>query len=284
MIIVRMKKVKAFFHVFSKSAFPQPAYYHKIRKVDFWFSLKYFVVLIFGLNVLFFAIFLTTPSPRPFADVSLSEVSNALQSFPKDLTITLKNGSLSTNYSRPYFLWGQQGEEKILLAVVSKTATSQNVQDFQDAKIIFTNREAVIFRNNLDKSNPMILPYGQINLNITKQTVNDWLTTYNRLLPWLTTLFILFIFIITPLFATLGAFIQLIVLALFCWLIFALYSKKHNYSKTLQISLHAATVPYLVKYGLLAFGYDLVGVAWPIFAFLMVIFVLSALYEAYFDK
>jgi hypothetical protein len=281
MIRVMSKKVKTFFHVLTKSSFPQPAYYRKIIKTKFSFSLKYFIVLIWFLNLLFFGLVFAGLQPK--SQSSWKEIVSAIKSYPSNLSIEIRNGVLTTNYDHPYFLWLESGQRKTLLAVVNQTATTTSVQNFTDSPLVFTNRDLVIFNNSQDKTNPTIIPYGQLNLNINKQVINSWLAIFNRLLPLLIVLFLIFTLFITPLFATLGAFICLMLISLFCFFVFSIYSKKHTYIKTLQISLHAATVPYIVKYGLLAFGYDL-GRAWPVFMFLIVVFLFSALYETYLDK
>lgn len=273
MISVIMKKVKVFFNDFSRSLLPQPRYYQKIRRAKFSFSFKYFATLIFFLSFVFFFLFFVTGLRRP-SEFSLKDFTSALKAYPSDLTIDVKNGNLSTNYNRPSFFWSQEGDRKLLLAVISENSTADEIQKFE-TPIMFTDRY-VVFRND-------VFPYPNWNLTVNKDSVNNLLAGLAKIAPFLIVLFLLFFLVIGPLFAIAGNFVYLAVVSLFCYFVFWLWSKKHTYKKTLQISLHAVTLPFVTKYLLLGFGYNL-DRAWPVFTLLVAIFILSALYETYIDK
>ena len=275
------RKVKTFFHVFKQSLLPQPRYYRKLLKTDFSFSFKYFAAFIFILNFLFFSLFLST-GLRPKFSLPLKSVSSALKAYPANLSIEIKNGALTTSYNRPYFFWLQDGDRKTLLAVVSQTSTPDDAKNFE-APVVFTNR-SLVFINSQENSNPTVIPYdSKLNLSVNKQFMNNLLAGFERAIPFLTALIIFFVFVLAPLFSIVTTFIYLAIIALLCYFVFSLYFKKHKYAKTLQISLHAVTLPYLVKYAMLGIGYNLDRV-WGVFMLLVVVFILSALYETYLDK
>ncbi len=276
-----MTKVKTFFHVFKQSLLPQPPYYRKLLKTDFSFSLKYFVAFIFILNFLFFSLFLST-GLRPKFSFPLKSVSSALKAYPANLSIEIKNGTLTTSYDRPYFFWLQDGDRKTLLAVVSQTSTPDDARHFE-APVVFTNRSLVIV-DKQNNQNPTVIPYNnKLNFSLNKQFLNNLLTGFERAIPFITALILFFVFVLAPLFSIVTTFIYLAIIALLCYFVFSLYFKKHTYKKTLQVSMHAVTLPYLVKYTMLGFGYNLDRV-WGVFMLLVVVFILSALYEAYLDK
>lgn len=275
-----MKKVKAFLNDFSRSLLPQPRYYQKIRRAKFWFSFKYFAILIFFLSFVFFCLFLVTGLRRP-SEFSLQDFTSALKAYPSDLTVDLKNGNLSTNYNRPSFFWSQEGDRKLLLAVISENSTADEIHKFE-TPIMFTDRY-VVFRNRDNGMRTDFFPYPNWNLTVNKDSANNLLAGLAAIAPFLIVLFLIFFLVIGPLFAIAGNFVYLAVVSLFCYFIFWLWSKKHTYKKTLQLSLHAVTLPFVTKYLLLGFGYNL-DRAWPVFTLLVAIFILSAIYEAYVDK
>lgn len=275
-----MKKVKAFFNDFSRSLLPQPRYYQKIRRAKFSFSFKYFATLIFLLSLVFFFLFFVTGLRRP-SKFSLTDFTSALNTYPSDLTVNLKDGNLSTNYNRPSFFWAQEGDNKRLLAVISENSTTDEIQKFE-TPIMFTDRY-LVFRNRDNGLKTDFFPYPNWNLTINKDSVNNLLSGLAAIAPFLIVLFLIFFLVIGPLFAIVGNFVYLAIISLFCYFVFWLWSKKHTYKKTLQLSLHAVTLPFVTKYLLLGFGYNL-DRAWPVFTLLVAIFILSALYETYMDK
>ncbi len=271
------KKVKTFFHILNGSLLPQPQYYKKIRKARFSYSLKYFASLIFLLSLVLFSLMTVTGLKRSMG-FSFSGLKSSLESYPNDLVIEVKNGSLSTNFLYPYFFWARDGDQRSLMAVVSENSTQDDIQQFE-TPLIFTAKSLVVS----NKENGMIsnvLPYGNLNMIVNKQSVDNLLAVLDRLAPLLAVLSLLFVLLIGPFFAIVGAFVYLAIVSLVCYSVFRIWSKKHTYGKTLQISLHAVTLPFITKYVLFGFGYN-IDKTWPVFSLLVAVFILSALYETY---
>ncbi len=275
-----MKKVKAFFSDFSRSLLPQHSYYQKIRKARFSNSFKYFAALIFLLSFSFFCLFLVTGVSRP-SPFSFKDFISALKTYPPDLTVEIKNGNLATNLNRPSFFFAQDGERKSLVAVISEGSTKEEIQKFE-TPLMFTDRYLVV-RNKERGDKPDVFPYGNMSMSVNKVYVNALIFVLEKMAPFLIVFFLLFLLLVSPLFAIVGTFFYLAFVSIFCYFVFWLFSKKHTYKKTLQLSLHAATLPLSTKYLLLGFGYNL-DRAWPVFTLLVAIFILSALNEAYVDK
>lgn len=276
-----MKKVKTFLHVFRQSLLPQPKYYRKILRADFSFSLKYFVTLIFLLNIVFFGLFFGGWLKKPYDHLSLKAVESALSSYPDNLTVEVMDGTLTTNYDHPYFLWGEDEGGPVLLAVVSETSTPEEISEFE-TPVMFTGTD-LVFSDTGRGTVSNVLPYGGLNLTVDKASVDSLLVGLEKVKPFLLILSFLFALIIAPLLVTVGIFIYLVILSLFCYFVFSLYSKKNNFKNTLQLALHSATLPFLTKYTLLGFGYDL-DRAWPVFALLVTVFIMASLYETYLDR
>src|SRR3990167_6116714 len=130
MISVMEKKVKTFFQDFRQSLIPRPTFYRKVIRKDFFSSLKYFVILIFILNLIFFTIMFSLRLGKT-PDLSLKGFKSALSAYPSDLVVEIKDGGMTTNYPRPYFFWAKDGNKQFLLAVISPTSTSEDIVEFE---------------------------------------------------------------------------------------------------------------------------------------------------------
>ncbi len=271
-----MRKVKTFFHVFTNSFFPQTHYYRNLLKTPLSFSLKYFFGIVFLVNLLFF-LFITVIFNNSRA-VLVRRSMQALQNFPADLHISIKHGMLTTNYDRPYFLWVGDDDQKFLLAVIDETATQDKIKEYP-TEVLFT-KQAIVLKQT---DQPTIYPYGNASLDLSKASVSSFLSKVEKLVPFLLLLAMGVIFIAMPVFEFAAGLFYLVIVAFLCFLIFKLYSKKHTYVKTFQVSLHAVTLPILVKHGLFIYGYNVDKLS-PLFSLLAIIFILCALYETYIDR
>lgn len=271
------KKVKAFFRDFLQSLLPQPTFYRKVIRRNFFSSLKYFAILIFALNLIFFSLMFSLRLGKT-PDLSLKGFKSALAAYPPDLIVEIKDGGLTTNYSRPYFFWVKDGNKQFLLAVISPTSTSEEIREFE-SPLLLTGKN-IVFSGGTKLNS---FPYSNLHLIVNKQTVNTFAAILEGLTPFLVVLSFLFVFIVAPFFAVVGSFIYMVIISIFCYFIFSIYSKKNNFKKTLKISLHAVTLPFLVKYVMIGLGYNM-DRAWPVFSLLVFVFILSALYETYLDQ
>lgn len=270
-----MKKVKTFFHDFLGSLFPQPPYYHKLLRTPFSVSVKYFLVLVLLVNFVFFAVSGLMVKNGRF--VTFKRLTTALADFPDNLSIHMENGMLTTSYDHPYFIWTKNDENKMLLGVIDENALPDKIQEYPTDVLL--TRQALVIKQ---AEQPEVIPYGSATFTVNKQTVASFLNVIETVRPVLYLLIGLFVFVLFPLFTFGAGLLYLAFLSLICFLIFKLYTKRHTYKKTLQLSLHAVTVPIIVKHGLFLSGYDVerLGI---LFMLLSAVFILGALYEAYQD-
>lgn len=284
MIIVSMRKVKTFFHVFLNSALPQAPYYRKLLKTNFSFSFKYFLFLVFAVNLIFVVGFFIRLNPQRLS-YTKDAVLKSLKEYPDELVISLHDNVLSTNADKPYFVWIDVPKEQTLIAVVDETATPEEINQYQSF-VLFTKNAIVFNKEKLQMQDDNVVPYeSATNLTLNKKGVAMFEEMIPKLLPWLITGIVIFAIFIVPLFLTLGYLLYLAIVSFFAFLVFKLFFKKHTYKKTLQLSLHAATIPFILEYGFMHLG----GPKNPqsgsqMFLVLIAIFIFSALYAAYLEK
>jgi len=285
-----MKKVKAFFYVFFKSLVPHSLYYAKILKTRFLFSFKYFVSLIFFLNLILGLSFLRRYSPRKIY-YWLNQINLALARFPSDLNVVVDNGFLISSYNRPYFFWLKDEKERLkLVLVIDESASAEKIDQYR-TKALLTKTDLFIKTPGKIKKIPLS-SFNSIVLN--KGTLKNIL----RRLFWIEKFFYalyFFIFLLVFVFTFLFSFfVNLFYLFLASFLVFILLKlkpeKKYHFKKVFQIGLHAGTLPLFLDYLGFSFPYFLpIKVRLPIkpfpfpllFLFLLTIFVIVGVDEAY---
>ncbi len=276
------KKVKAFFHVFSNSLLPQAPYYRKIIKSPLTFSLKYFLSLVFVVNLFFIFFYTLRSKPQEIYYIKNSFL-NTLSEFPSDLRIYINGGLLQTNRDRPFFMWLDIQGKKNLLLVVDQSAMPEKINEYK-AGILLTSRYFVLRPNKLNNKT-YIVPYGKSRLSFGKESIDQlllWLKKYYSLFVFFSILFSVFFF---PLLVFAGSLIYLFLLSIFGFVIFNFLYRKNTLKKTFQISLHATTLPFIIQYAINTFIYNARFFQMKLLlALLLLIFILSGLYEAYLDK
>lgn len=282
-----MQKVKAFFHIFTRSLLPQTEYYQKVLKTRLSFSFKYFFALVFFLNLLFILIICTKIDPIKI-DSLLLNLNQSLSQYPDNLTISIKKGSLMTTYDRPYLLWMNEKTNKHLLAVVDETAADDKIRDYNSVLLI--TKKNLVVKNYKDVTQPIILPLNNISDQVIDKTAMTNVSYYlgkmkQFFIPFFVTTIIILI-ILMPVFSFLLNLIYISLASLIVYLIYKLWGKKTHvvtYGKTLKLAFHAITLPLTLDYGLTLF--NLKSKPSPLlFLFLVTIFIFAAVYEAYLDK
>lgn len=286
------RKVKTFFHVFQGSLFPQPAYYHKITKASFGFSLKYFVSLIFILNLIFVSYLIIKYNPGR-SNKFLTNITKEIDLIPKEFVVNINQGNLFTNHNRPYFFWSTYNGQKKLLLVIDETANPDKINIY-NTYILVTGREIVV-KNDSRSSNTIKIVSLK---NIGKRSLDkkDFekiaivLTTISKFLYFFYVIAIPCLIILLPFLSIVVTLIYLIIISLIVYLFFkTYYHKRIHFKKTLQLSFHAVTLPLILDYFLNIFQPTIPSnIRFKLFippslAFLIIlaIFVFAAVYEAY---
>lgn len=282
-----MQKVKAFFHIFTRSLLPQTEYYQKVLKTKSSFSVKYFFALVFFLNLVFILFICTKINPIKI-DSLLLNLNHSLSQYPNSLTISIKKGSLMTTYDRPYLLWMNEKTNKHLLAVVDEAADEDKIRDYNSVLLI--TKKNLVIKNYEDYSRPIVLPLSGISDQVIDKAaitnVGYYLSKVKQFfIPFFVTTIIILI-ILLPIFSFLLNLIYVLIASLVVYLIYRLWGKKTHtitYGKTVKLAFHAITLPLTLDYGLTLF--NLKSKPSPVlFLFLISMFIFAAVYEAYLDK
>lgn len=293
-----MQKVKTFFHVFSNSLFPQESYYHKILHTKFSFSFTYFISLFLIIHVLFSLLFFR--HKFLLSETTLDQIKHnllySLNQYPKDLTISIKNGQLSTNYNKPYIFWFSHEKVLLPLVVVDQYGEPHKITQYESLALL-TSRHLTFNTQKGIRIYP--LPYK--NITIDKMMINGIKTallTTHSFIPFILWGHRILLFIILPLFFLVGTFILLLLISLSLYMLATALcaGSKLSYNKCLQISLHATTFPLLAIYVFIALVpkqvlfkpylinigmYHMPGKIFAWFVILTFIFVFLSLYEAH---
>ncbi len=274
-----MQKVKTFFHVFLNSLLPQATYYHKLTKTSFSFSRKYFTSLVYTVNFIFVVLLIVRLQSMGLLSLK-DRLSVALDQYPKELSITVEKGFLQTNYGRPYFFWLDVNRTKKLLAVIDESASPDKINEYKSI-VLFTSRKIAIKTDQGFKE----ISYGAKTIKIDKNYVQEFRNNGIRLLSTGLVLLFLVLILVAPLVFLLMYFVYFFVLSFVVFLFFNFFFRKVKLSKCFQLSLHAATIPVLIDYGLCFFRPEVARLPfiYVMFFILSFVFILSGIYEGYLD-
>ena len=236
-------------------------YYRDVVTAPFSFSLKFFIAFSFFVGFLItISLGMAIYSPIQVFTTRFQERANTL--YPQDLTITIKNGELTTNAKQPYHfsipfeLFLPQApaipddKQEYFLTIDTKATpdTYKANRSFflltRDSLVIPTNDEAT-----------QTIPFKQFDdLVINKTTVDGFI---NHVLPLLHLLFpltiaslLFFLIVIWPL----ARFVGLVFLSLLLRPISRLMGLQLPFKKILQISLHSHLLPVFIQITMFLFG------------------------------
>lgn len=247
-----MNKIKAAFYVFYRSLF-SPSYYNEVIRIDFKFSVKYFLVLALIASAIAFPR-IAEPITTDLSDGLITFEKTLVNAFPEDLIITITEGELSINQPEPYiFKMPEEASKEIEienaekapsnLLVIDTNGTLNDLETYDT--LILVNKNNVLLRgNNKIEVFPLKdYPDGEINKETAKTLVNE-IGPFLDALPYI----VLF-------FALLGTIIYyfgfrifyLIFVALILMAVGTLRGMKFKYVKYYQIGIHALSLPLLIE-------------------------------------
>lgn len=290
-MINRMRqKVKSFLHVFTNSLLPQSHYYKTVLKTKFSFSFKYFVSLVLLLNAIIIVIGVIILNPFTLSDV-ISNLSNNLQAYPKNLTVILNKGHLMTTYNQPYFFWMNYQNKTAPLLVIDENALPQKISEYS-SYILLTANELVtrdVKNQGAITELPLsYLPNQTIDKNMVDQVESNLRIIQSFLLP-LYVLVLIVLAIILPLISFSVTLAYILVASLLIYVVFKIWGRtkkqfaRVHYKKIVHLSFHAVTLPILLDYGLGIFGVRTAPVSF-FFFLLLVLFIFAWIYESYRDQ
>ncbi len=275
-----MAKVKTFFSIFWNSLIPQHTYYSHIKRNRLSFSLIYFCIL-----HLFLIIFFTIGIFTKYNTNNLSKLHSSLlfsiNDIPDNLSVTIKNGVLSTNHNKPYFFWITYQNKKLLVSILDEHIDLSQIEKTNAITVINANGVAIkLFNKKIIKfSFNESLDTFVIDKKTLFSYTNIFFTYLEKFMP-ITYICIFIVSLISML--TLD-----ICLLIFIWsislLLSRLYRKKITPLSMLKITLHASSFPYICFYVIIFFFPYTRMLPFLIFL-LFATFQFSGVYETYFEE
>lgn len=270
-----MQKVKTFFRTFTHSLLPHYPYYHTLLKTHISSSWRYFFQLLFFLYIILVAGILLKANPFRIAPRFLAMAADGLSSYSPSLHVSVNNGSLKTNYDRPYLMWGRSS----LFLVIDETARDSKINEY-GSYILATSRTIIIrdpFFTDRVYTFPFQLPHTEIDKNYAARLYSS-LVSHEAPLSFIIALAYL---AIIPLIIIGGA-IPHIVLAVICiYIVFRYFTPHITFPKTVHIALHAVTLPLALNVIMWIFISS--SIPSLLFFMLLTVFVGGGIYETYFD-
>ncbi len=251
-----MKKLSRFLQNVVKSC-SSWQFYQTILKTPFSFSLKYFLLLTFLISLVFstqISLILITGSNF----LTQKGMQLVQKDFPAKVEFSLKNGQVTTNLPQPLIIpfsslsdqsiSSQEFGNKNNLIVID-TKTPFTIDKFQSFSTVFWITKANIVYEDPQKGTTNILPLKDIpDFTVNKQTVTSFLDNsvlpfLHKLLPFIVVAIYLFSFA-----ANLwGTFLYVVFLAFVVFLLTKVTKHNLSYTKSLQLTIHANTLPLLIS-------------------------------------
>lgn len=251
-----MNSLKFFFNVLTKSL-TKFSYYKEIAKANFKFSLKYLFFLFYILSLIGSIVFSVSVGvlvlPRVPQIVSYLS-SKAIDLYPSGLTITIKNGLVSTNEKEPFYVdsLNQFGITKDFdhVLTIDTSASPSDIKNYKTLILITKDSFVTIKNNNSYEVRPID---KSTNFTIDQKSYSNLLnqiTPYLKYLqPALIGLLIMSLLIwpfISAAFSLLGQLVYLLIFSLIFFVLVKLLKKDLKFKKLYQLAMHASTLPVLL--------------------------------------
>ncbi|MSR78682.1 MAG: DUF1189 domain-containing protein [Candidatus Taylorbacteria bacterium] len=225
-----------------KSSLYDTAFYKSLSERPFKSSMKYFYSLVAVLSFILAFVFGTQLSPM-FSNENLRKVVGY---YPAELTLTVKNGAVSSNVTEPYSIKDNNpsiGRTANFVVVDTKNGFTRELFEKYNADVWIGKDFAVTLKGKSQTELTDLRQMPDFVLNQDKLTSwADKIGNYHFILS-LGLFFVLF-------FAFLGFFTLKLVWLFIMALIIFLYAKARkislSYKKSYQIALHAVTVPVIL--------------------------------------
>ena len=267
-----LERMKNFFHNIQSSIY-NPQFYAGLKGKPFSFSLKYFLSLMFFLSLifgLFFSLFVL-----PEMKKNVTEFFAVVQTqFPQELTITLKDGAISTNAEVPYLFpitedlrsLNQNKDLKNFLVIDTKNEFSlEKFESYQTTFLVTKNHLVAKSENGEVRITPL---KGFPDYEITKASISS---LSSRLLPfvrYMTPIFILMV--VTGIFVgtSLGYLAYLLIASILIFIVAKIMKLDFSYGTSYQVGLHAITASLILD--LLSYA---LGFSPPFFSFTLLMLI-----------
>lgn len=255
-----MKQFKIFLSSFQRSV-TDFSYYRELLKYDFWFSIKYILVLTCAalfIQSVFVAVQIAFLLPKLPSGVEHLE-RRLKESYPQELVISIKDGSLSINQESPYTIDIPEIREIGVYKHFITIDTGASISDFESAdSLILVTDQAIVYPD--DPTGQQLTSYQVMSLKdipddavIDKKTYLGWITRLDPLfdmIPKAAPFVLLAGVILVPLFGTLFSvswnLLYLLILTVVVWLVSKVFNLSLTYGKLYQLGIHGLTMPMIL--------------------------------------
>lgn len=248
--MVRMKKVKTFFHVFKQSFFPSIDYYKKILFTKFSFSFKYFLTLVILIYSISYLTFFTKFNPFAVKNF-FTNLNYSLHNLPPDFNLKIIKGTTISSYSFPFFLWFEQ--PKNLFLVIDEFSETNKINQY-NATLLLTKNNLVINLKKISSFNieNLVIPLNNLNLILNKEKIYEltrFISAINKFFYPIYFLIFTLCFVIFLIFSFIINLTSILIASVFVYLLFKYFFKKIiHFKKVFQIGLHAITLPLVLNF------------------------------------
>jgi len=266
-----MRKLKTFIKTFKRSL-TEPSYYQNILNAKLSFSFKYLFALLFFVSLvvgvsLFIKILKLIPQTPKFVE---STKGFMVETYPKELKLTLKEGKITTNVKEPYFIDLAEGKKASIepfkhFIAISTRGNPEDIKNL-DSLFLLTSNNLIVSEGAASGSYRVIslnnalskIPNGVSLDKPLFSSILDKFTPYVlKVLPKIIIGISLLILIFYPLLrGTFGFIFQAIFLLPASLVLFVgakIAKRKLSFAKMYQMSLHGATIPVTLSF---VFGFS----------------------------
>ncbi|MCL5676068.1 MAG: DUF1189 domain-containing protein [Patescibacteria group bacterium] len=232
------------------NSFTSAGFYQTLLKTPFSFSLKYFLFLTFLLS--FVTAIFATAVIGAGAKLLLQKGPGVLKEvYPNNLKIEINNGRVKTNVKEPLIIpsrliFNANGQDTAnFLVIDTKTPFSLTKFNSYNTDFWLTN-DSLVLGNS--QNNLQMIPLSNFNgFSLNKNEFVNAVTTLTGFLQK----YLLYILIGLGSFIIVssltGHFAAVLILGVFAFLLLRLAHYKFNYAKSLQLVMHAATLPLILS-------------------------------------
>ena len=238
-----------FFKTIANSIY-SPEFYKSLVKGEYKSSFGYFFLFILICAVLKTAFIM--PQIFVFQDVVATMGAEAVEKFPADLKVMIKNGKVSTNVEEPYFVPVPESKDansalagiKNLIVIDTKTPYSAEQLDKYKTLAWLTSDSVFYSRERSGKIETFALT-GVKDFTLDKSFLDSKFKTFSPLFkmigPLLVVLAMIGIYV-----AYISQLLYLFFLALLVWLVATVMKIKLDYWVAYRVGVHAITASLLV--------------------------------------
>lgn len=224
-----------------------PSFYKKIIDTPVSAAFKYFLLFIFLLSLI--EVGMNASGTVTGVNKFTQAVKNTMASYPKELIVTIRNGTVTTNVQEPYTItfpknWQSNGENAILI----DTKTPFSLKTFEEKHLLaWLTSDALYIRQQSRAYDVRAISFAKAkDMTINKVFVDN---ISHAFLPWLSLLAPGALFLLLVLFYVgyLFKLVYLLFLAVLLWLLAKLLKQKMGYWESYKVGMYGMTLPLLIE-------------------------------------